>query len=40
MGLVDQFNNNPDMFCFIISTRAGGVGLNVRFTMPRARGTG
>ncbi|KAL8291266.1 hypothetical protein RQP46_002244 [Phenoliferia psychrophenolica] len=29
MGLVDRFNDDPDMFCFVISTRAGGVGLNV-----------
>ncbi|KAL0119730.1 hypothetical protein PUN28_007876 [Cardiocondyla obscurior] len=26
---IDQFNNDPDMFMFLISTRAGGVGLNL-----------
>ncbi|KAL8293046.1 hypothetical protein RQP46_000740 [Phenoliferia psychrophenolica] len=29
MELVDEFNNKPDVFCFLISTRAGGVGLNL-----------
>lgn len=23
MALVDQFNNDPDVFCFLVSTRAG-----------------
>jgi DNA excision repair protein ERCC-6-like 2 len=26
---VDMFNNDPNMFVFLISTRAGGVGLNI-----------
>jgi DNA excision repair protein ERCC-6-like 2 len=26
---VDKFNNDPNMFVFLISTRAGGVGLNI-----------
>lgn len=26
---VDNFNNNPQQFIFLISTRAGGVGLNI-----------
>src|ERR1700685_1711181 len=26
---VDQFNNDPHMFVFLISTKAGGVGLNI-----------
>ncbi|KAM0747985.1 hypothetical protein T439DRAFT_87826 [Meredithblackwellia eburnea MCA 4105] len=29
MKLVDSFNEDPDVFCFLISTRAGGVGLNL-----------
>merc|ERR1712232_966905 len=24
-----EFNNNPDYFCFLLSTRAGGVGINL-----------
>jgi SNF2 family DNA or RNA helicase len=32
MGLVDDFNNKPEVFCFLISTRAGGVGLNLTGT--------
>lgn len=27
--LVDQFNRDPSMFCFLISTTAGGAGLNL-----------
>ena len=27
--LVDQFNSDPDVFLFLISTKAGGVGLNI-----------
>jgi DNA excision repair protein ERCC-6-like 2 len=27
--VVDQFNNDPQMFVFLISTKAGGVGLNI-----------
>lgn len=31
MGLVDEFNDpNGDKFAFLISTRAGGVGLNLK----------
>lgn len=26
---VDDFNNNPNAFVFLISTKAGGVGLNI-----------
>jgi hypothetical protein len=29
MNRVDEFNNDPDVFAFLISTRAGGVGLNL-----------
>lgn len=29
MERVDRFNNDPECFCFLISTRAGGVGLNL-----------
>lgn len=28
-GLVEQFNKDPSIFCFLISTSAGGVGLNL-----------
>ena len=24
-----EFNSNPDMFCFLLSTRAGGLGINL-----------
>lgn len=27
--LVDRFNNDPKIFCFISSTRSGGIGLNL-----------
>lgn len=27
--LMDQFNNDPKIFCFILSTRSGGVGVNL-----------
>jgi helicase SWR1 len=27
--LVEYFNNSPKMFCFISSTRSGGIGLNL-----------
>jgi len=26
---IDRFQNNPDIFCFILTTRAGGVGINL-----------
>ena len=29
MPRIDQFNNEPDMFIFLISTMAGGTGLNL-----------
>lgn len=29
MGLVDEFQNDPDVFLFLISTLAGGTGLNL-----------
>lgn len=29
MGIVDAFNNDPDKFVFLISTTAGGTGLNL-----------
>jgi SNF2 family DNA or RNA helicase len=29
MQIVDQFNDNPDKFVFLISTTAGGTGLNL-----------
>ena len=28
-SLVDQFNHSPSTFLFLISTRAGGLGLNL-----------
>jgi len=28
-AIVDRFNNDPHMFVFLISTKAGGVGLNI-----------
>jgi E1A-binding protein p400 len=27
--LMERFNNNPKYFCFILSTRSGGVGINL-----------
>lgn len=27
--LVERFNNDPKIFCFISSTRSGGIGLNL-----------
>ena len=27
--LVDNFNLNPKLFCFISSTRCGGIGINL-----------
>lgn len=27
--MVDEFNNRPSLFLFLISTKAGGVGLNL-----------
>ena len=29
MTIVDQFNEDPDVFVFLISVMAGGVGLNL-----------
>lgn len=29
MQLVEQFNSNDRIFCFILSTRSGGIGLNL-----------
>ena len=29
MEIVDKFNHSDDIFCFCVSTRAGGVGLNL-----------
>ncbi len=29
MPLIDEFNNDPNMFVFLISTLAGGTGLNL-----------
>ena len=26
---IDRFNKNPDVFCFLLSTRAGGLGINL-----------
>ena len=27
--IVDQFQNDPNIFCFLVSTKAGGMGLNL-----------
>ena len=27
--LIDQFNEDPDIFIFLLSTRAGGLGINL-----------
>ena len=27
--LIDEFNNDPEIFIFILSTRAGGLGINL-----------
>ena len=27
--MVEEYQNNPDIFCFILSTRAGGLGINL-----------
>ena len=27
--LIDEFNRDPDIFIFILSTRAGGLGINL-----------
>jgi len=29
MPMIDKFNNSPDIFIFLISTLAGGTGLNL-----------
>ncbi|XP_028409911.1 SWI/SNF-related matrix-associated actin-dependent regulator of chromatin subfamily A containing DEAD/H box 1-like [Dendronephthya gigantea] len=28
-GLIDRFNNEPDIFIFLLSTKAGGLGINL-----------
>lgn len=28
-GLIDEFNDNPEITTFLISTKAGGVGINL-----------
>ncbi len=28
-GLIDEFNDNPEITVFLISTKAGGVGINL-----------
>eukprot|EP01120_Amphizonella_sp_Union-15-10_P015452 TRINITY_DN7958_c0_g1_i2.p1 TRINITY_DN7958_c0_g1~~TRINITY_DN7958_c0_g1_i2.p1 ORF type:complete len:767 (+),score=144.67 TRINITY_DN7958_c0_g1_i2:99-2399(+) len=28
-SLINSFNNDPDTFCFLLSTRAGGLGINL-----------
>lgn len=27
--IVERFNNDPKIFCFVSSTRSGGIGLNL-----------
>lgn len=34
--MVDRFNNSPSLFLFLISTRAGGLGLNLTSANKRA----
>ena len=29
LQLIDKFNTNPDIFVFLLSTRAGGLGINL-----------
>ena len=29
LGLIDRFNEDPSIFCFILTTRAGGLGINL-----------
>ena len=29
LQIVDEYNSNDALFCFLISTRAGGLGLNL-----------
>ena len=29
MSMIDKFNTNPDVYIFLISTLAGGTGLNL-----------
>merc|ERR1740128_238707 len=29
IGLIDNFNNDPEIFVFLLSTRAGGQGINL-----------
>ncbi|RHY19969.1 hypothetical protein DYB36_013268, partial [Aphanomyces astaci] len=28
-SLIDDFNDDPSIFCFLLSTRAGGMGINL-----------
>lgn len=29
LGLIDEFNNDPTIFIFMLSTKAGGLGINL-----------
>lgn len=29
LSMIDEFNADPDLFVFILSTRAGGLGINL-----------
>jgi hypothetical protein len=37
MDLIDQFHSDPDIFIFLISTMAGGTGLNLTGMFSAAR---
>ena len=28
-SLIDKFNNSPDLFCFLLTTKVGGLGVNL-----------